>query len=117
MRQAAAIRLTLAAVAGLGLNLALFEAFARLPVAVAVAASAGFGGGRARPGSYSSMREPTIRTAPVAVGGHRLPAARRPRRSASGCMLMIPRHPGAGTRHLPRPAPARSSPRRPRTEP
>ena len=34
----AAIRLALAAVAGLGLNLALFEAFARLPVAVAVAA-------------------------------------------------------------------------------
>jgi drug/metabolite transporter, DME family len=40
MRRAAAIRLALAAVAGLGLNLALFEAFARLPVAVAVA---GFG--------------------------------------------------------------------------
>ena len=38
MRRAAAIRLALAAVAGLGLNLALFEAFARLPVAVAVAA-------------------------------------------------------------------------------
>jgi drug/metabolite transporter (DMT)-like permease len=38
MSRAAAIRLTLAAVAGLGLNLALFEAFARLPVAVAVAA-------------------------------------------------------------------------------
>jgi drug/metabolite transporter (DMT)-like permease len=38
MRRAAAIRLTLAAVAGLGLNLALFEAFARLPVAVTVAA-------------------------------------------------------------------------------
>jgi drug/metabolite transporter (DMT)-like permease len=38
MRRAAAIRLVLAAVAGLGLNLALFEAFARLPVAVAVAA-------------------------------------------------------------------------------
>src|ERR1700759_3028443 len=37
MRRAAAIRLALAAVAGLGLNLALFEAFARLPVAVAVA--------------------------------------------------------------------------------
>jgi drug/metabolite transporter (DMT)-like permease len=37
MRRAAAIRLSLAAVAGLGLNLALFEAFARLPVAVAVA--------------------------------------------------------------------------------
>jgi drug/metabolite transporter (DMT)-like permease len=34
----AAIRLALAAVAGLGLNLALFEAFAQLPVAVAVAA-------------------------------------------------------------------------------
>ena len=32
------MRLVLAAVAGLGLNLALFEAFARLPVAVAVAA-------------------------------------------------------------------------------
>src|SRR4029077_17227560 len=38
MRRPAAIRLALAAVAGLGLNLALFEAFARLPVAVAVAA-------------------------------------------------------------------------------
>ena len=38
MRRAAAIRLALAAVAGLGLNLALFEAFARLPVAAAVAA-------------------------------------------------------------------------------
>lgn len=38
MGRAAAIRLALAAVAGLGLNLALFEAFARLPVAVAVAA-------------------------------------------------------------------------------
>lgn len=37
LRRAAAIRLVLAAVAGLGLNLALFEAFARLPVAVAVA--------------------------------------------------------------------------------
>jgi hypothetical protein len=37
MRRPAAIRLALAAVAGLGLNLALFEAFARLPVAVAVA--------------------------------------------------------------------------------
>src|ERR1700747_1502574 len=40
MRRAAAVRLALAAVAGLGLNLALFEAFARLPVAVA---GAGFG--------------------------------------------------------------------------
>ena len=40
MRRPAAVRLALAAVAGLGLNLALFEAFARLPVAVAVA---GFG--------------------------------------------------------------------------
>ena len=38
MRRVAVIRLTLAAVAGLGLNLALFEAFARLPVAVTVAA-------------------------------------------------------------------------------
>ena len=38
MRGAAALRLALAALAGLGLNLALFEAFARLPVAVAVAA-------------------------------------------------------------------------------
>jgi drug/metabolite transporter (DMT)-like permease len=38
LRRAAAIRLVLAAAAGLGLNLALFEAFARLPVAVAVAA-------------------------------------------------------------------------------
>jgi drug/metabolite transporter, DME family len=38
MRRAAAIRLALAAVAGLGLNLTLFEAFAQLPVAVAVAA-------------------------------------------------------------------------------
>jgi drug/metabolite transporter, DME family len=38
MRRPAAIRLALAAMAGLGLNLALFEAFARLPVAVAVAA-------------------------------------------------------------------------------
>ena len=38
MRRAAVIRLALAAVAGLGLNLALFQAFARLPVAVAVAA-------------------------------------------------------------------------------
>jgi drug/metabolite transporter, DME family len=38
MRRAGAIRLALAAVAGLGLNLALFQAFARLPVAVAVAA-------------------------------------------------------------------------------
>jgi drug/metabolite transporter (DMT)-like permease len=38
MGRAAAIRLAMAAVAGLGLNLALFEAFARLPVAVAVAA-------------------------------------------------------------------------------
>ena len=37
MCPAAAIRLALAAVAGLGLSLALFEAFARLPVAVAVA--------------------------------------------------------------------------------
>jgi drug/metabolite transporter (DMT)-like permease len=37
MRRPAAVRLALAAVAGLGLNLALFEAFARLPVAVAVA--------------------------------------------------------------------------------
>jgi len=37
LRRAPAIRLALAAVAGLGLNLALFEAFARLPVAVAVA--------------------------------------------------------------------------------
>ena len=37
MRRAAVIRLALAAVARLGLNLALFEAFARLPVAVAVA--------------------------------------------------------------------------------
>src|SRR5262249_60201996 len=42
MRQAAAIRLALAAVAGLGLNLALFEAFARLPVAVAVASFGGY---------------------------------------------------------------------------
>lgn len=40
MRRSAAVRLALAAMAGLGLNLALFEAFARLPVAVAVA---GFG--------------------------------------------------------------------------
>jgi EamA-like transporter family len=38
MRRAAANRLALAAVAGLGLNLTLFEAFAQLPVAVAVAA-------------------------------------------------------------------------------
>ena len=38
MRRAAVIRLALAARAGLGLNLALFQAFARLPVAVAVAA-------------------------------------------------------------------------------
>jgi drug/metabolite transporter, DME family len=38
MRRPAVIRLALAAVAGLGLNLALFQAFARLPVAVAVAA-------------------------------------------------------------------------------
>ena len=38
MRRAAVIRLALAAMAGLGLNLALFQAFARLPVAVAVAA-------------------------------------------------------------------------------
>ena len=38
MGRAAALRLVLAAGAGLGLNLALFEAFARLPVAVAVAA-------------------------------------------------------------------------------
>jgi DME family drug/metabolite transporter len=38
MRRAAVIRLALAAVAGLGLNLALFQAFALLPVAVAVAA-------------------------------------------------------------------------------
>jgi drug/metabolite transporter, DME family len=38
MPRTAATRLALAAVAGLGLNLALFEAFARLPVAVAVAA-------------------------------------------------------------------------------
>jgi drug/metabolite transporter, DME family len=38
MRRAAAIRLALAALTGLGLNLALFQAFARLPVAVAVAA-------------------------------------------------------------------------------
>jgi len=38
LRRPAAIRLALAAVAGLGLNLALFEAFARLPVAMAVAA-------------------------------------------------------------------------------
>ena len=38
MCRATGIRLALAAVAGLGLNLALFEAFARLPVAVAVAA-------------------------------------------------------------------------------
>jgi len=38
MRRAAVIRLALAALAGLGLNLALFQAFARLPVAVAVAA-------------------------------------------------------------------------------
>src|SRR6185312_10977981 len=37
MRRPAVIRLTLAAAAGLGLNLALFQAFARLPVAVAVA--------------------------------------------------------------------------------
>ena len=37
MRRPAVIRLALAAVAGLGLNLALFQAFARLPVAVAVA--------------------------------------------------------------------------------
>ena len=37
MCPAAASRLALAAVAGLGLNLALFEAFARLPVAAAVA--------------------------------------------------------------------------------
>ena len=34
MRRPAVIRLALAAVAGLGLNLALFQAFARLPVAV-----------------------------------------------------------------------------------
>ena len=38
MRRPAVIRLALAAVAGLGLNLALFQAFARLPVTVAVAA-------------------------------------------------------------------------------
>lgn len=38
MRRAAVIRLALAALAGLGLNLALFQAFARLPVTVAVAA-------------------------------------------------------------------------------
>jgi len=38
LRRATAIRLALAALAALGLNLALFEAFARLPVAVAVAA-------------------------------------------------------------------------------
>ena len=38
MRRADGIRLALAAMAGLGLNLALFQAFARLPVAVAVAA-------------------------------------------------------------------------------
>jgi DME family drug/metabolite transporter len=38
MRRAVGIRLALAALAGLGLNLALFHAFARLPVAVAVAA-------------------------------------------------------------------------------
>lgn len=37
LRRGAAIRLVLAAGAGLGLNLALFEAFARLPVAIAVA--------------------------------------------------------------------------------
>ena len=37
MRLPAVIRLAPAAVAGLGLNLALFQAFARLPVAVAVA--------------------------------------------------------------------------------
>jgi drug/metabolite transporter (DMT)-like permease len=38
MRRPAVIRLALAALAGLGLNLALFQAFARLPVTVAVAA-------------------------------------------------------------------------------
>ena len=37
MRRPAVIRLALAAVAGFGLNLALFQAFSRLPVAVAVA--------------------------------------------------------------------------------
>src|SRR5689334_23608372 len=37
LHRAAVLRLALAALAGLGLNLALFEAFARLPVAVAVA--------------------------------------------------------------------------------
>ena len=37
LRRAAAIRLVLAAGTGLGLNLALFEAFARVPVAIAVA--------------------------------------------------------------------------------
>ena len=38
MRRVAVVRLALAALAGLGLNLALFQAFARLPVTVAVAA-------------------------------------------------------------------------------
>src|SRR5689334_20445239 len=38
LHRAAVLRLALAALAGLGLNLALFQAFARLPVAVAVAA-------------------------------------------------------------------------------
>src|SRR5690348_281845 len=38
LRRAAVLRLALAALAGLALNLALFQAFARLPVAVTVAA-------------------------------------------------------------------------------
>jgi drug/metabolite transporter (DMT)-like permease len=42
MRRPAAIRLALAAGAGLGLNLALFEAYTRLPVAVAVATFGGY---------------------------------------------------------------------------
>ena len=51
MRRADGIRLALAAMAGLGLNLALFQAFARLPVAVA---------GRPHPLVRAAWRRPRV---------------------------------------------------------
>jgi drug/metabolite transporter (DMT)-like permease len=83
LRRAAAIRLALAAVAGLGLNLALFEAFARLPVAVAVA---GFGCYPLFVAAWEAARRPpagaaSLAMAVVAIAG--LMLLIRPDRSAS----------------------------------
>ena len=90
MRRVAVIRLTLAAVAGLGLNLALFEAFARLPVAVTVAAFGCyplFVAGWEAACRRSAGGAVTVGMAAVAIGG--LLLLIRPDRSASASVAGV----------------------------